>query len=482
MRITDRNLNEIQIATIVQMVLQGLVFLHEKKKIHRDVKAGNILLNRDGYAKLGDFGVSAQLLHSFSKKMSKIGTPYWMSPEVIQQAHYDSKIDIWSLGITCIEMAEGEPPNSKIRTFLVMKHIVREPPKGLTQPEKWTKEFNAFVSICLTVEPDKRPNAKELLKHPFILKNARSNTLIAELVSLSLNQIAQYRQTYLNDDEEEDDDDDYQHGDFEINDGTQKFNNSVVYNTVNNKGDEEYGTMVVNKNDNDYGTKVSRVSVKQPTEIKKQQSGGEPNNYNLMDLINRFGVNGLSYDDEKEKQKLKVSHEDIKQGQQTPNNKFLTPKEIFNSIRRENKSDNMGTTKQKEQLTIHTNNVEELLTDTEINEKPLPQLEINLKETLNDMEMEISMIKHKYEKRIKKYTNSIEFLKSNPHLKNMKEYVSFSKFKDKISAAGTNNRYSNMVSLKNNFDDSVLTMSYNSIHLMNKVKTNEYKSNNINNK
>ncbi len=190
MRITDKNLNEEQIASVVQMVLQGLTFLHDKKKIHRDVKAGNILLNRDGYAKLGDFGVSAQLIHSFSKKNSKIGTPYWMSPEVIMQSQYDMKCDIWSLGITCIEMAEGEPPNSKIRTFLVMKYIVKEPPKSLTQPSKWSKEFNDFVCKCLTIDPARRPSAKELISHPFITKFARGNSLIAELVNISLDEIS----------------------------------------------------------------------------------------------------------------------------------------------------------------------------------------------------------------------------------------------------------------------------------------------------
>ena len=89
MRITNKYLNEEEISSITQMVLKGLIFLHDQKKIHRDIKAGNILLTKEGYAKLGDFGVSAQLMHSFSKKISKIGTPYWMSPEVISQNSYD---------------------------------------------------------------------------------------------------------------------------------------------------------------------------------------------------------------------------------------------------------------------------------------------------------------------------------------------------------------------------------------------------------
>ena len=108
MRIMKKPLNEQEIASIIENVLLALVFLHENKKIHRDLKSGNILLNHKGEVKLGDFGVSTQLMNSFSKKNSKIGTPYWMSPEVIQQNHHNQSTDIWSLGITCIEMAEGE--------------------------------------------------------------------------------------------------------------------------------------------------------------------------------------------------------------------------------------------------------------------------------------------------------------------------------------------------------------------------------------
>ena len=384
-RITEKNLNEEQIATIVVMVLQGLVFLHEKKKIHRDVKAGNILLNRDGYAKLGDFGVSAQLLHSFSKKNSKIGTPYWMSPEVILQSQYDQKTDIWSLGITCVEMAEGEPPNSKIRTFLVMKHIVREPPKGLTNPEKWSKEFNNFVSLCLTVEADKRPNAKDLIKHPFILKFSRGNALISELVTVSLDEIAHYRKTYLNDEDSQDDE--------PCCNETQKFN-SVIYNTVKSANDE-CGTMIVNR-------------VEKETTRNKNDK-----NYNLMDLINRFGVNGLSYDEEKLKEEMKSP---IK----------ITPKEMFNSMRRENKSDNI---KNHELL---EKNISELINDPDINQKKIGELENDLKVINKEMEEEIHNIKKRYEKKIKKFNESIEFLKSNPHLKNLNEYESFNKFKHKL--------------------------------------------------
>ncbi len=278
------------------MVLQGLAFLHEKKKIHRDIKAGNIMLNRDGYAKLGDFGVSAQLVNSFSKKNSKIGTPYWMSPEVIMQTNYDSKCDIWSLGITCIEMAEGEPPNHNIRYFLVMKRIVNEPPTSVTHPEKWSKEFNDFVRKCLTYDPNHRPSAKELLYHPFIIKYSRGNSFIAELVNVSLDEISFYRKTYLNDasDDENKKDD---------NNDSKVFN-SVVYNTVNRsvveniEEEENFGTMIVNDAEHhdhiDINNDDNQIEM---SNIKKSSNDiGKNIKPSFMDLINKFGVDGLSFD------------------------------------------------------------------------------------------------------------------------------------------------------------------------------------------
>ena len=180
MRITNEFYTEKEIASIIKMVLKGLQFLHAQKKIHRDIKAGNILLTDEGVVKLGDFGVSAQLTDSISKKISKIGTPYWMSPEVISQKSYDSKCDIWSLGITCIELAEGEPPYSEVRTFLVMKKILNNPPKGLTKPELWSNDFNDFVQKCLIINPEQRPTAAQLLNHNFIKNNDQGRGIIIQ--------------------------------------------------------------------------------------------------------------------------------------------------------------------------------------------------------------------------------------------------------------------------------------------------------------
>ena len=117
-----------------------------------------------------------------------------MSPEVLSNSEYNKKTDIWSLGITAIEMAEGDPPYSNIYHMRAMFVIPKSPAKSLTQPEKWSPEFNAFVRRCLTVDPKRRPTAKELLIDPFIMKKSKGPALLSELVSRSLEDIEVFRQ------------------------------------------------------------------------------------------------------------------------------------------------------------------------------------------------------------------------------------------------------------------------------------------------
>lgn len=189
--------------------MKGLEYLHDTRKIHRDIKAGNILLDRHGNAKLADFGVSAQLMETYSKKQTTCGTPHWMSPEVLLKSEYNKKTDIWSLGITAIEMAEGDPPYSEKPTVSVMFLIPKKPPQGLSEPTKWSKEFNNFVNRCLTIDSKRRPTAKELLLDPFINNNIVekgganfSRQILKQLVRESIESIEQYRQSYEESDEE----------------------------------------------------------------------------------------------------------------------------------------------------------------------------------------------------------------------------------------------------------------------------------------
>ncbi|EGC30459.1 hypothetical protein DICPUDRAFT_90051 [Dictyostelium purpureum] len=168
MQSIGKTLKEREIALICQQALQGLVYLHSKQIIHRDIKAANILLTDQGQTKLADFGVSQQIISTFSKG-SIAGTPYWMAPEVLNQSKYNLKVDVWSLGITAIELADGDPPLSDVNPMRAMYMVPRRPSPTLKDPKKWSKDFVSFVDLCLTKSVDERPTPELLLNHPFIM-------------------------------------------------------------------------------------------------------------------------------------------------------------------------------------------------------------------------------------------------------------------------------------------------------------------------
>lgn len=196
MAVCERTLSEAQIAAIVKQSLLGLAYLHQKKLIHRDIKSGNILLTKSGECKLADFGVSAQLSGTLNnKRKTVIGTPYWMAPEVLQSQDYDGKADIWSLAITAIEMALGEPPLSNIHPMRAIFMIPNSPPPTLPDPSQWSDEFNDFLRTCLQKDPEKRPDAMTLLrKHPFVTRVNNERKTVEVLVDECLEQIENYRE------------------------------------------------------------------------------------------------------------------------------------------------------------------------------------------------------------------------------------------------------------------------------------------------
>ncbi|XP_006637755.2 TRAF2 and NCK-interacting protein kinase isoform X6 [Lepisosteus oculatus] len=166
------SLKEEWTAYICREILRGLTHLHQHKVIHRDIKGQNVLLTENAEVKLVDFGVSAQLDRTVGRRNTFIGTPYWMAPEVIAcdenpDATYDFKSDLWSLGITAIEMAEGAPPLCDMHPMRALFLIPRNPAPRL-KSKKWSKKFQSFIESCLVKNHGQRPSTEQLLKHPFI--------------------------------------------------------------------------------------------------------------------------------------------------------------------------------------------------------------------------------------------------------------------------------------------------------------------------
>ncbi|XP_057230199.1 serine/threonine-protein kinase TAO3 isoform X1 [Malurus melanocephalus] len=176
LEVHKKPLQEVEIAAITHGALQGLAYLHSHCRIHRDIKAGNILLTEPGQVKLADFG-SASIV---SPANSFVGTPYWMAPEVIlamDEGQYDGKVDVWSLGITCIELAERKPPLFNMNAMSALYHIAQNDSPTL-QSNEWSDSFRGFVDYCLQKIPQERPSSTDLLRHDFVRRERPPRVLI----------------------------------------------------------------------------------------------------------------------------------------------------------------------------------------------------------------------------------------------------------------------------------------------------------------
>lgn len=200
-------LNEQQIAFVMHDLLEALVILHEKQIIHRDIKAANILVTSKGAIKVTDFGVSRQFdidAKTFSTT-SVIGTPYWMAPEVIDSMKYSYPADVWSVGTTAVELAEGGPPYCEFPPTRAMVEISTRGFPGFRNGNDLSDTFQDFVARCMVINPRKRAKPEELLKHPFI---TQINGLNREKVFYNLVKDEIDFEKLMNDDEEEEEEED----------------------------------------------------------------------------------------------------------------------------------------------------------------------------------------------------------------------------------------------------------------------------------
>ncbi|XP_072413385.1 STE20-like serine/threonine-protein kinase isoform X2 [Chiloscyllium punctatum] len=204
----ERALTEPQIRVICKHTLEALSYLHDNKVIHRDLKAGNILLTMEGDVKLADFGVSAKNNRTLQRRDSFIGTPYWMAPEVVmcetsKDKPYDYKADIWSLGVTLIELAQMEPPHHELNPMRVLLKIAKADPPTLTQPSRWSPEFSDFLKKALEKNVEVRWSSQQLLQHPFVV-NVNSNKPVRELIAEAKAEVTEEIEESKEDEEEED--------------------------------------------------------------------------------------------------------------------------------------------------------------------------------------------------------------------------------------------------------------------------------------
>lgn len=186
------------VRAVCASIILGLEYLHGVANVcHRDIKCGNVLLTEDGHVKLADFGVSAELTNTMNKRKTVVGSPYWMAPEVIRESHYDGRADVWSLGITAIEMAEGAPPHSNLHPLRAIFVIPTKPAPTLADPDSWSPEMLDFVRCCCNKDKSQRHDSAMLAAHPFVKQQVSALRALhkGEVPTANADPLDKYRKT-----------------------------------------------------------------------------------------------------------------------------------------------------------------------------------------------------------------------------------------------------------------------------------------------
>jgi tetratricopeptide (TPR) repeat protein len=163
--------DESRIAAVAMGVLSGLLYMHRRNVVHRDIKSDNVLIGRDGMIKLADFGISRRITDADSRMGTMIGTPHYLAPEVVlaeNEGGYTSKVDVWSLGVVCLELADGRPPFADLNPMKVLFELANNPVCKLKDASKWSQMFNSFTEFCCKAQPAQRPSSDHMIKHPFL--------------------------------------------------------------------------------------------------------------------------------------------------------------------------------------------------------------------------------------------------------------------------------------------------------------------------
>ncbi|XP_029156587.1 neither inactivation nor afterpotential protein C [Nylanderia fulva] len=190
MSANGKRMQEEHIAFILKEVIKALIHLHEHNVIHRDIRGNNIVLTKEGEVKLVDFGLSRMLKNKLDKRHTCIGSPSWMAPEIVKGSNgadngYDNRIDVWAIGITAIELADGKAPFEDMHPTRALFQIVRNPPPTVYRPANWSENLNDFISECLEKNPENRPYIVEIIEHPFLSELPENDyTLTQEIKSL----------------------------------------------------------------------------------------------------------------------------------------------------------------------------------------------------------------------------------------------------------------------------------------------------------